>query len=253
VINETFSRALGFKSPGEAIGEFLYQDIGGGGEKACPIVGVVADFHDANFHEAIGPVVIEHDPVNELSLGIKLAPIGLQAGNVGHTLDELETIWKEVYPKTALTPNNALYFRFLDETINSFYEDEKKLSFLLKLSMIVSTFLGCIGLLGIAVFTTEKRMKEIGIRKILGAGVLNIATMLVRDFVFLVILSLLISSPIAWYFLHRWLQDFAYRIIIPWWIFPLAGLCTIGIVLLTVGLQVIKAALANPVKNLRIE
>jgi putative ABC transport system permease protein len=253
VINETYCRALGFKHPGEAIGKFLYQDTGGGGEKACPIVGVVADFHDASFHEAIGPVVIEHDPVNELSLGIKLASIGLQAGKVHHTLDELETIWKEVYPKTALNPNNAFYFRFLDETINSFYEDEKKLSFLLKLSMIVSTFLACIGLLGIAIFTTEKRMKEIGIRKILGAGVLNITTMLLRDFVVLVILSVLLSSPIAWYFLHRWLQDFSYRIVIPWWIFPLAGFCTIGIVLLTVGLQVIKAALTNPVKNLRIE
>jgi len=253
VINETFSRALGFKSPGEALGKILYPDIGGGSEKACPIVGVVADFHDANFHEAIGPVMIGHDPANELSLGIKLSAAGQQSGNVRHTLDQLGKIWKEVYPQTALNPHNAFYFRFLDETINSFYEDEKKLSFLLKLSVIVSTFISCIGLLGIAIFTTEKRRKEIGIRKILGAGVLNIATMLVRDFVFLVILSLLISSPIAWYFLHRWLQDFAYRIVIPWWIFPLAGFCTIGIVLLTVGLQVIKAALTNPVKNLRIE
>jgi putative ABC transport system permease protein len=253
VINETYSRALGFKSPEEAIGKILYPDIGGGRGKACPIVGVVADFHDASFHEAIGPVAIGHDPANELSLAIKLSAAGQQSGNVRHTLNQLEKIWKEVYPRTPLNPTNALYFRFLDKTIDSFYEDEEKLSFLMKLSVIVSTFISCIGLLGIAIFTTEKRMKEIGIRKILGAGALNIATMLVRDFVFLVILSLLISSPIAWYFLHRWLQDFAYRIVIPWWIFPLAGLCTIGIVLLTVGLQVIKAALANPVKNLRIE
>jgi putative ABC transport system permease protein len=253
VINETYSRALGFKSPGEAIGKYLYQDTGDSTEKGFPIVGVVADFHDANFHETIGPVVIEHDPANELNLGIKLASTDLQAGNLRHTLDELKKIWKEVYPKTALNPNNALYFRFLDDTINSFYKNEKRLSFLMKVSVIVSTFISCIGLLGIAIFTTEKRMKEIAIRKILGADILNIATMLVQDFVFLVTLSLLISSPIAWYFMHRWLQDFAYRIIIPWWIFPFAGICTIGIVLLTVGLQVIKAALANPVNNLRIE
>ena len=189
VINETYCRALGFKSPWEAIGKFLYQDIGDSSEKACPIVGVVADFHDANFHEAIGPVVIEHDPANELSLGIRLDAGARQAGEVKHTLDELQKIWKEVYPKTALNPHNALYFRFLDDTINSFYENEKRLSFLMMVSVIVSIFISCIGLLGIAVFTTEKRRKEIGIRKIVGASVLNIATMLGRDFVFLVILS----------------------------------------------------------------
>jgi putative ABC transport system permease protein len=133
------------------------------------------------------------------------------------------------------------------------YDQETKTAWLMNVVMVITIFISCMGLFGLAMFTAEQRTKEISIRKILGATVTNIMTLLNKDFVLLVIISLIIASPVAWYFMNSWLEDFAYRIHISWWIFLLAGSLAVLIALLTVSFQAIKAAIANPVDNLRSE
>jgi putative ABC transport system permease protein len=247
VINETFTRALGFKKPEEAVGKLLYQDTENGGQKAYPIVGVVADFHEGSFHEAIRPVVIGHVPESEKSLGIKLVSTGKNVSNVKVTLANMEKIWKDLYP------NEPFSYHFMEDSIASFYEKEEKTSNLIGASTIVAIFISCMGLFGLAIFTAKRKTKEIGIRKVLGASVRSIVTMLSKDFVKLVIISILIASPLAWWLMNKWLQDFAYRINISWWMFVLAGIGAILIALTTVSFQTVKAALTNPAKSLRSE
>jgi ABC-type antimicrobial peptide transport system permease subunit len=133
------------------------------------------------------------------------------------------------------------------------YEKDQQTAMLMNTSMAITIFISCMGLFGLAMFSAEKRTKEIGIRKVLGASVTNIAAMLSKDFLELVLIALAIASPIAWYFMNQWLQDFAYRIHISWWVFALAGSGAMLIALITVSFQAIKAALANPVKSLRSE
>jgi ABC-type antimicrobial peptide transport system permease subunit len=135
----------------------------------------------------------------------------------------------------------------------SLYEKDRQTATLINLAMAITIFISCIGLFGLTLFTAEKRAKEISIRKVLGATVSNIVLLLSKDFIILIIIALLIASPVAWYFMSQWLQDFAYHINIGWWMFLLAGFVAISIALITVGLQAVKAAIANPVKYLRSE
>ena len=242
VINEAFSKTLGFTKPVDAVGELLYL-----GEKPYPIVGVVSDFHQGSFHEAIRPVVIAHMPEWESSLAISLSVKGKQVGDTKKIITEIEKEWKKLYPDTGFS------FSFLDQSIGWLFEKDQQTAWLMNAAMIITIFISCMGLFGLAMFTAERRTKEIGIRKVLGASVVNIAAMLSRDFMIQVVIAVLIASPVAWYFMNKWLQDFAYRTTISWWVFVVAAVAAMLIAAITVSFQAIKAAIANPVKSLRTE
>jgi putative ABC transport system permease protein len=217
------------------------------GGNSYTIVGVVTDFHENSFHEPIKPVAIVHLPDQEKGIAIKLTSKGMQASEVKPILAEVEKLWEKAYPEENFKAD------FLNESIRWLYDQETKTAWLMKVVMIITIFISSMGLFGLALFTAEQRTKEISIRKILGATVTNIMTLLSKDFVVLVIISLIIASPVAWYFMNNWLEDFAYRIHISWWLFLLAGSIAILIALLTVSFQAIKAAITNPVDNLRSE
>jgi putative ABC transport system permease protein len=162
-------------------------------------------------------------------------------------MNKIEKYWKELYP------DEKFEYRFYDETLAKYYDKEKKMGQIMNIAMAVAIFISCMGLFGLAAFTAEQRTKEIGIRKVLGASAGGVVLMLSRDFMKPVAISILIASPVAWYFMHKWLQDFAYRIDIDWWIFILAGACAVLIAQLTVSFMTIKAAFTNPAKSLRTE
>ncbi|HLX67294.1 MAG TPA: FtsX-like permease family protein, partial [Puia sp.] len=190
---------------------------------------------------------ISTDQRSARDISVKLATKGRTAEDMTAALGKLAEAWKEVYPA------KKFEFAFFDETIARLYDKEKKLAEILDLAMGVAIFISCMGLGGLAAFVAEQRTKEIGIRKVLGATVMNIVTMLSREFVWLVGLAIGIASPVAWYFMHVWLQDFAYRVPISWWIYAMAGGGAIAIALMTVSFQAVRAATVNPVESLRAE
>ena len=236
VINLTYSNALGFAKPADALRHFLTWQ----GE-THPIVGVVADFHTSSLHSPIPALAIARVADLDNSIGFRISLTD------HHTLPQLETLWKTSFPGQDFT------YTFLDESIAGLYKSDRQLSWLVHLSTVLTIFVSCIGLLGLILFTVERKKKEISIRKVLGAGVADIVFLLNKEFMVLVGIALVIASPIAFLGMHRWLQNFAYRIAISWWIFVLAGLITLAISLLTISLRVIRAALTNPTDNLRSE
>ena len=242
VINETLSRFMGNKKPEESLGKIMYWN-----DKPYPVAGVVADFHTSSLHDPITPLCIINRPDRESSLAIKLASKGNQSGMIKTTLSLIEKEWKQIYPATTFN------YRFYDESLAMLYEKDRQTATLINTAMLITIFISCMGLFGLGMFTAERRKKEIGIRKVLGASVSNIVKTLSKDFIILVLIAFLIASPIAWYFMNRWLQDFAYRTNISWWVFIIAGLSAILIALITISFQAIKAAIANPVKSLRTE
>ena len=242
VINETLARNLGFSSPSEAVGKSLYSQ-----NRSFPIVGVVADFHMSSFRDPISPLVIGHSPDMERSLGIKLASAGRQPSDIKAILGKVGNIFRELYPK------DEFEFRFMDESIASLYDDEQKTASLARIAMILAISISCMGIFGLSLFTAQRKRKEIGIRKVLGASVADIVRLLNRNFVVLILLSLLIAAPIAWWLMDVWLRDFAYRVPIHWWIFVMAGACAILIAFFSASIQSFRAALENPVEGLRTE
>ena len=150
-------------------------------------------------------------------------------------------------------PDKKWEYVFFDESIARLYDKEEKTARIVNIAMGIAVFISCLGLFGLATWVAEQRTKEIGIRKVLGATVTDVVAMLSKDFVWLVGIAIVLASPVAWYFMHKWLQDFAYRVPISWWIYALAGIGAIGIALLTVSFQAIRAARANPVNSLRAE
>ena len=242
IINETFLKYMGYKKPADAIGKILYWN-----NKPFPIVGVVADFHTASFHDPISPLCIINRPDRQHTLAVKLTSKGGQAISIKPTLLQLEKEWKQMYPA------EIFKYEFYDESLALLYEKDQQTATLINTAMAITILISCIGLFGLILFTTEKRAKEISIRKILGAGVGNILVLLSKDFVMLLLIALLLASPVAWYFMNQWLQGFAYRININGWIFVVAGFAAILIALVTISFHAIEAALLNPIKNLRNE
>jgi len=169
------------------------------------------------------------------------------AKEVKTLLAGMEQEWKKVFP------NDGFQYSFLNESITWLYGQEENTAWLINVAMGITIFISCMGLFGLGLFTAQKRTKEIGIRKVLGASVADITVMLNRDFVVLVLIAFVIAAPISWYFMHQWLQDFAYRTTMSWWVFVLAGLSAVGVALLTVSWQALRAAVANPVESLRSE
>ncbi|MCY7358542.1 MAG: ABC transporter permease, partial [Rudanella sp.] len=238
VINATAARAFGFANPQEAIGQRLTEN---GSSKPIPIVGVVSDFHTASFSQKIEPLALMTDKNSLGNFNIRMAsnnPADWQAG-----IQKMEKLWKRTYP------NSSFDYKFYDDMIEQFYTSERTTARIVNLATIIAIIISCLGLFGLATLTAFQRTKEIGVRKVLGASVASIVSLLSTDFLKLVLVAIVIASPIAWWAMNRWLQDFAYKIDIEWWVFALAGGLAVGIALLTVSFQSIKAALMNPVKS----
>jgi len=243
LVNETCAKALGFRNPADAVGKFV--EVGMPNSKR-QIVGVLKDFNSRSLHEVITPFFMCSIKNRERAVSLKLAT-GKGVSNFKATIAQLGRAWKDVYP------NDKFEYAFFDQTIAGFYDKEQKTEQLMNTAMLIAIFISCMGLFGLATFTAQQRIKEIGIRKVLGASVAGIVSMLSKDFLVLILISLVIASPIAYYFMHTWLQDFAYRVNISPFTFLLSGLAAILIALATVFFQAIKAAMANPVKSLRSE
>lgn len=239
VINETAVKAFGFTSPEDAVGKYIGQP----GQK-FPIPGIVKDFHMQNFYTSIDPMAFEADKGNLFTFNIKL---GTDASAWQQTLKAIEKKWYQFYPPETFS------YKFYDETIEQMYQQERHLAILINLATAISIFISCLGLFGLAVLTVFQRTKEIGIRKVLGASVSGIVQLLSKEYVVLVIIAIVISSPVAWWLMNKWLQKFAYRIPVQWWMFAVSGFVAVFIALVTVSTQAIKAAIANPVKSLRTE
>jgi len=243
LISEACAHALGFADVNKVIG----REVMVGPVDAYPVAGVVADFYESSFRQATWPLIIGHDPRRETTIAVKIAAKSMTAGELKTLIGRIEQDWKTIFP------GKPFGYTFLDESIAHMYADDLRTERLTNLAMGITVFISCLGLLGLAIFSTERRAREIGIRKVLGATVPGIVAMLCREIVRLIVLALLIASPLAWYFMHGWLQGFAYRTALSGWMFIAAGAAAIGIALLTVGFQAMRAAMANPVKSLRTE
>jgi putative ABC transport system permease protein len=246
VINETMSKVLGFTNPKDAVGKLLYRQDNRG-ETPYPISGVVADFHTGSFHETIRPTVIENATDRKFSIAVKLTPVEKQTAEVKQILAQIEKEWRAIYPESGFN------YSFLNESIAALFEQEQKTAWLVNAAMCITICISCMGLFGLVMFTAGRRTKEIGIRKVLGASVINISFMLSKDFLKLIAIAVIVASPIAYYFMHSWLQDFTYRTNINPIVFLLAGCMMIFLAFISIGFQAIKAAVANPVKSLRTE
>ena len=242
LLNETCARKIGFPHPADAIGHTVYI---GRDHRHGTVVGIIKDFHAKSLHDPIAPFFIRSGEALESTVSVKLSTEGQSADHLSAMLTRLEAAWKEVYP------NKKFEYSFFDETIARLYEKEQKTAHIMNIAMAIAIFISCMGLFGLAAFIAEQRTKEIGIRKVLGATVTDIVSMLSADFVRLVVIAIVIASPVAYYFMHRWLQDFAYRVPISWWIYAVAGGGALLIALVTVSWQAIRAATANPVDSLR--
>lgn len=241
LINEKAAIAYGFSSPQEAIGKTL---VSPGSKKSYPIVGVIKDFHQFGLQSKIDPVVLVSSKKQLTIFNIKLTQ---DASKWSGVINEIEKEWNTVYAGVPFK------FKFYDEFVGEFYESEKRTQTLVKSATAIAIFISCLGLFGLATLTSFQRRKEIGVRKVLGASVTGIVGMLSREFVILVLASIVIATPLAWWLMNEWLKDFAYRVSIEWWMFIISGIAAIVIALLTVSYQAIRAAIANPIKSLRTE
>lgn len=240
VVNEKLLETLSLGTPEEAIGKRFWASLNSG---YIEIIGVVANFDAGTLHKALKPVFITQAPNQYRQVGIKIE----KGADIPQALAAIEKAWKTTYPE------GFFEFTFLDEQIDAYYKADVRLYNLFKVFAGLAMLISCLGLWGLASFAAQQRTKEIGIRKVLGASVAGIAALLSKDFLKLVGISFFIASPITYFLANKWLQDFAYRINISWWVFALVGLVTVLIALLTVSFQAIKAAVANPVKSLRTE
>ncbi len=239
IINETAAHFLGYPNP---IGKKIYTS----GEKnesiGFTIIGVVKNFNYESLRQHIGPLAffLSTRPASFASFKVNTA-------NINGLVSQVETKWK------SMAPNMPFSYRFLDDSFDDMYRAEQRIGKTALIFAVLAILIACLGLFGLATFIAEQRTKEIGIRKVLGASVQGIVQLLSKDFLKLVIIAFVIATPLAWWAMHSWLNDFAYRINISWWIFASAGLLALFIALATVSFQAIKAALSNPVKSLRTE
>ena len=240
ILNETAAKIAGFADP---IGKKIYTpaDNSGGAVQTYTIVGVVKNFHFESLRQNIGPLGFRLGN-NKWVTTFKVAP-----GNVASLIRNIEKKW------TAMAPGMPFSYQFLDESFDNMYRVEQRIGKVAISFAVLAVFIACLGLFGLATYMAEQRTKEIGVRKVLGASVPNVVAMLSKDFVRLVFIASVIAFPVAWWAMNQWLQDFAYRISIDWWVFFVAGLTAVVIAVITVSFQAIKAAITNPVRSLRTE
>ncbi|MDE3250115.1 MAG: ABC transporter permease [Bacteroidota bacterium] len=239
LVNESFVKSLGLQKPEDILNkEISMWD----GMIKCPVVGVLKDFNDRSLKNSVAPLLLTTNITMYRQAGIKLA-----VQDIAPAMEAVKNIWTKTFP------DNVYEYRFLDEKISNFYKQERQLAQLYKIFAALSILLSCLGLYGLASFMAVQRIKEVGIRKVLGASAGNIVYLFSKEFVLLIAIAFAIATPVAWYYMHRWLEDYAYRIDISWWIFLLGGLGAVVIALLTISFHAIKAALTNPVKSLRTD
>ena len=238
LINEVIAKYLGFKTPADAVGKYIITEM----SKHTLVKGVVENFNFRSLKEEIGGYVYYESNDGEPKSNIV---VRYNAGNLPNLMEQLQlTLRKDL-------PNAAFDYEFLDKHVQDLYITEQQSASTASVFSLLAIFIACLGLFGLVSYTAEQRTKEIGIRKVLGASVSGVTTLLLKDFLKLVIVAFVVASPIAWLLMNKWLQEFAYRINISWWVFLIAGITAMLIALLTVSFQSIKAALANPVKVLR--
>ncbi|MCB0607762.1 MAG: ABC transporter permease [Lewinella sp.] len=242
VINETYAHELGFSNPEDVVGKMVKYS-----SKMVPIVGVVRDFHIFSLRDAIAPTAIACTNRDFTDFGLKLQTKGNSPGDFTSIISKITDKWKSLYPDTEFN------YEFLDETIAKFYEAEQRTSKLSRTATLMAILLSCLGLLGLVSFSAVQRTKEIGIRKVLGASVASIVALLSREFITLIGVAFVLAAPLAWIFARKWLSRFAYHFELDWTVFVLTGLLAVLIAFLTMSLQSIRAARANPAESLKSE
>jgi putative ABC transport system permease protein len=234
ILNETAVREAGIKDPiGKRFSLHSTKGI---------IIGVIKDFHFASLKKKIEPAIFTYQPENDWMMFVKTT-----GRDAPHAINAAQQAWKKY------NPGFPFEYHFLDELYDNMYKTDQRSGTLFSIFAGIAILISCLGLFGLATYTAQVKVKEIGIRKVLGASVAHITAMLSKDFLILVVTSLIIASPMAWYFMNKWLQDYVYRTHIEWWMFALAGIAALLIAFVTISYQAIKAALANPVKSLRSE
>ena len=244
LINQTLAKRLNL-NPQTAQGAKLYQKYDNKPATFVTVVGVMKDFNYNSLHDDVKPFMLVYDGnPGDFSSMI----VSVNSSNYSRLLSSINAIWTKDMPAT------PFQYAFLDEEVQKLYESETIISHIINSFTSIAIIISCLGLFGLAAFSAEQRKKEIGIRKVLGSSVSGIVSLLSKDFLILVAISFLIATPIAWYFMSHWfLQGFAYRIPLSWWMFALAGVLAVAIALITVSSQAIRAALMNPVKSLKTE
>jgi len=242
VINDYYRKVLGFKTAHEALGALLYCN-----GKPYPVVGVVEDFHEQSFHEAIGPAVVGNWNEFEHGMAVKLSDDVIRTNQTSAVMAQVEKRFK------ALFPDEPFGYHFIEDEIQWMHDGEKKTESLANLSMIITIFISCLGIFGLSMYTAEMRTKEIGIRKVLGASVASIVAALTNEFTVLILVGIGIATPVAWYFMNGWLSRFAYKTDLSVAVFLASGGIALSIGLLTMSFHAIRSAQANPVKSLRTE
>lgn len=239
LVNETLLKLLGITDPSLALNKEINM---WDGKIKANIVGVIKDFHSESLQQKMAPVLIASNKEFYSMAGIKLNPPDFKS-----EIKEIEKVWSNVYPEYVFE------YQFLDQKVAKFYSNENKLSNLYKIFAIIAILLSCLGLYGLASFMAVQRIKEVGIRKVLGASIKSVIYLFSKEFIILISIAFVVASALAYYFMQQWLQGYAYRIDLSWWIFALAGMLSLLIALITVSSQAVKAAIANPIKNLRTE
>ena len=247
IINNTYAKILGFANPHDAIGKQMARLSGA---RNLSIIGVVSDFNERSLHSPIYPAVIcwGRPIYREMAtLHVSLKPETRDGNEWKTTIANMGKAWKQVYP------DDEFDYHFYDEVIARFYDEEQHTSTLLTCATGLSILVSCLGLLGLAIYTTNQRTKEIGVRKVFGASVTQIVTLLSTELVLLILLAFVIVTPIAWYCMNKWMETFTDRTTISWWIFAISGAGMLLTGLITLSFQTFKAAVVNPVKSLRSE
>jgi ABC-type antimicrobial peptide transport system permease subunit len=239
LVNESLVKSLGLKNPEDILNKeiSIWDD-----QIKCSVVGVLKDFNDRSFRADLAPMIISTDVAMYNQVAIKLATTNMPA-----TIQSVKKIFDQTLP------DFVFEYKFLDEKIAGFYKQENQLSALYKIFAAIAIFLSCLGLYGLASFMALQRIKEVGVRKVLGASTGSIVYLFSKEFILLIAIAFAVATPIAWYYMHQWLQAYAYRINISWWLFAAGGFAAIIIALATISFQAVKAAVANPVKSLRSE
>ena len=234
IINESAAKAMHLEDP---VGKWI--DMWG---ERGTIVGLVKDFHFQSFHSEIKPLIFR-----QTSDWFPTMYVKIKGKDSSQAIAAVERIFKQY------SPNEVFKYEFLDETFNNLYKTETKTGSMFFLFSLITIIISCLGIFGLATYTAEKRFKEIGIRKVLGASALSIINLLSKDFLKLVFVALIIAIPLSWYFMKNWLNNFAFHVDLDWWVFAMAGLIAIGIALTTVVFQSARAAMSDPVESIRAE
>lgn len=238
IINETYMHILGYQKPRDILNKLI---------EGKPIVAVMADFNQESLHATVKPLAYSSSISSSYVYSIALRPQDAGNGSWKTTLGKIEKVYKNIYPEEDFS------YEFFDESIAKYYKSEQNISGLLKWAAGLAIFISCMGLLGLVIFTTNLRTREIGVRKVLGASVANIVSIISKDFVALVLLAFVVAVPLAWWVMSKWLENFAYRTTISWWVFLASGAIMMIIAFITLSIQTIRAANANPVQSLRNE